>query len=494
MKSQDASSKDKDGSPSSPEGSRSRKAPPPLPVGGESAGGFSRKDLMLGRHKRKKKGGAPPPIAPRHLPPESEIAPDSPESAEFPDLNVDAPSAPAGDGARKGDLGQTIRDRSRTVKSTDLAQHHSEVRVLNMSTIMSLVEDAVAEALQSAEHSWDDVQRQRLLEEAEEAFQERLDSFQAEKAGLEAQAQNLEQQLERAQDLLEDERSRVVSADQFTVSDQGMVELERRLSRLIDRAVKRSEVGPDIEDDMRNVVSKLLDDEREKIKKHAEEAQSDKIKLLERKIGRLSSTLDETEQARRSAENRAHALESAQGGMGLKNVVEAGLDGDDPYKEKKLELLKEIIDGNKAVRDFMKDKPRYTKSPARPAVKAAAPPGESPVEDAPAVGEEGSVVDALEAPDSGTPEPAAISTEDGDDTVEIGGFREEIQVSDSRGIKSISVARVAPPPLEKKKKPRDEVEGEPGEMDAATLEFMQTLDGGGSGEIDPDDLTWEPPS
>ena len=85
--------------------------------------------------------------------------------------------------------------------------------------------------MERVENSLNESERKQLLEEAEEAFQERLEAFKAEKADLESKATVLNDQLEKAQRLLKAERQRVVSADQFTVSDAGMAEIETRLAR-----------------------------------------------------------------------------------------------------------------------------------------------------------------------------------------------------------------------------------------------------------------------
>jgi len=80
---------------------------------------------------------------------------------------------------------------------------------------------------------------------------------------------------------------------------------------------------------MRQVLSTLLDEERDKIQEKAKEAQSDHLELLERKIGRLAKTLQSAEHERDSAQRRARALEEA-GVAGLRNVVTTGLDTGDP--------------------------------------------------------------------------------------------------------------------------------------------------------------------
>jgi hypothetical protein len=128
-----------------------------------------------------------------------------------------------------------------------------------------------------------------------------------------------------------------------------MLELERRLARMLDRGMQAGGVSGQLEADMRAVVARLLDDEREKISARAQEAQSDRIKLLERKIGRLAHSLEATERERDAARQRAQALETS-GGYPLHNALAPGLDESDPQKEKKLLLLKQILEENKTMR------------------------------------------------------------------------------------------------------------------------------------------------
>jgi len=253
-------------------------------------------------------------------------------------------------GTRKIDVDASIRQRARTVASSELARRHKKVQVLGVATIRALIQEAVGEAVQHLETALGEEEKRLLLEEAEEEFKERLGAFQAEKAGLEAHTASLQDQLARAQKLLEEERDRIVTADQFTVSDAGIVELEKRFGRMLDRAIDRGGVGNALEHEMREVVAKLLDDEREHIRARAEEAQNDRIELLERKVGRLAGTLEDTQKERDRANRRAHALESAGVGGPLRNVFSGGIEEDDPDREKKLHLMKEIFKFNQNMR------------------------------------------------------------------------------------------------------------------------------------------------
>lgn len=250
----------------------------------------------------------------------------------------------------RSEIRDSILKRTRTMRSSDLAERRSEVRVLDMRTITSLIETSLEETLALSEHSFDAAARRRLLKETEESFQARLAVLQAEKAGAEEQITQLRAELERAQSTLAEERVREIEDDQFTVSAAGIVEIEERLGRMIERGLQSGDVDAQTEEAMRQVVSRLLDDEREKIGERAREAQSDAIGLLERKVQRLSQTLEKSQKAREIAEHRARALEAAGGGTALAGVMEAGLHPDDPTRDAKLALLKEIVKENDTVR------------------------------------------------------------------------------------------------------------------------------------------------
>lgn len=266
----------------------------------------------------------------------------------------------------KVDVSASILRHAKKVRSSELAARLDTVQVLNISTIRELIVEAVNEAVAFLGSRIGEEERKRLLEEAEDGFKERLEAFQAEKVGLEEQTQHLQGQLEKAQELLTNERKKVVSANRFTVSDAGIVELEQRLGRLLDRAARTGGLNEDLEHDMRQVVMKLLDDERDKIREQAQQAQNDAIALLEKKVSRLANSLDDAEKERDSAQRRAQALE-ASGGLPLRNIMEAGLEDDGPDRERKLSLLKEIFDFNKKIRDELQQIGRLPKKREAPA-------------------------------------------------------------------------------------------------------------------------------
>ncbi len=351
------------------------------------------------------------------------------------------------------DIGASIRSHAKTIRASDLANRHERVRVLNMATIKSLIQEAVEEAAGHLTRSLGEAERKRLLEEAEEGFQERLKSFEAEKQSAEERNKRLNDQLESARRLLDDERKRTIKADQFTVSDEGLGEIEDRFKRLLDRTLASGSVPTDVEEELRALISRILDSEREKIRAKELEAQNAKIELLERKINRLAGSLEESEKQREDAQKFAAFLES-QGGGALRNVYEAGIKGEDPHKEKKLALMKKILDENRALRQSLgidlkevKDEPKKEEPKATasavvkdvPAAEVAPEPEEpeaSPVDDT--TGGEGSSEPAVN-PD--------------DEVWEVKPLANLTEATNASGIKRIDVTGVlgkGPPPMERR--------------------------------------------
>ncbi len=252
----------------------------------------------------------------------------------------------------QSELRNSILNRSRTVSSSDLARRQREVQVVGMAAMTSLIEEAVGEALVGIDRDLDEQARQRLIQETEAAFHERLESLKAEKQGAEEQAAAFARQLERAQGVLADERARVIADEQFMISDAGLEVLEQRMEQLVSRAVETGQVNEPLQAEIRQVFGSVLAKEREQTGLQAREAHSDSIELLERKVQRLAETLEKSQQARAIAEQRAAALEAS--GGGLKGIMEAGLHPEDPTREAKLALLREIVNDNNLVREHIR--------------------------------------------------------------------------------------------------------------------------------------------
>ncbi len=250
-------------------------------------------------------------------------------------------------------LRETILGRTTEVESSELAKTHRAVRVLNMGTILKLIRESVEETVERSEREWEQTERDRLLREAQEIFQQRMDEFRAQREDALARSRELETELKRTQELLEEERNRVLSADQFTVSDAGMVELESRLERLMRKAASERGAAAAIQEEMRNVVSTLLDEEREKILEKAQSAQSETISVLEHKVKRLAATLEETTRERDRAQKRASALEASSSSGVAGMAYKIGLDDEDADRDQKLRLLRSMAEENREVRSYL---------------------------------------------------------------------------------------------------------------------------------------------
>lgn len=249
-----------------------------------------------------------------------------------------------------------MRSRARTVSASSLASRLQTVQVLGLPEIKNLIKESVQTAVVHLEEQLIDDQRQRLLQEAEEIFKQRLEAFRADRADREAKIKHLQKQLKIAETLLDEERNKIVSANQFTVSDAGMVELETRLGRMLDRAIKGGGVSDELAQEMSATVARLLDSERDNIRRKAEEAQGERVALLERKIERLAKTLEKAEGDRDRERRRAEILERATAGPGFTLTRDPGILDEDPKKERKLQLMKEIFLANKEMRRALEEK------------------------------------------------------------------------------------------------------------------------------------------
>jgi hypothetical protein len=341
------------------------------------------------------------------------------------------------------DIQATLRSRAKLMRASELASKLHTVQVLNTATVKDLIRDAVNEAVAFMDSTLGEKERKRILEEAEQGFKERMRIAEAERAGLEAKTQLLQEELKKTRTVLDEERSRVVSEYQFTVSDAGMVELEQRLGRILDKALRKGKAGSELEEELREIVSRLLDAERERIRDQAEQAQSDRIALLEKKVQRLATSLSSAEKERDKAQKRAQILEKS--GVGpLRNVMDAGLDDEDPDRERKLELLREIFEFNKQVRSELVKEGRLSDAPAPRAQRTE---------------------------DRSAPELSA---------------KEESTLAESLGIK---VRR----PAEEVRAQRESVSEVASSSDMDTIQEPAVAAEGSAGEIDPDDLPWEAP-
>jgi hypothetical protein len=363
------------------------------------------------------------------------------------------------------------------------------VRVLNMATIKALIQDAVGEAAAHLTSALGEAERKRLMEEAEEGFKERLKAFELDKKSAEEKARLLQKDLSAATELLEQERKRSIAADQFTVSEAGLAEIDVRMAKIIERSVSRGEAGPDLELKLREMIAGILDSEREKMREKELSAHNDKIALLEKKVARLANSLDETEKERDEARQIADAMEKhGISAAEVKNKYKIGIDASDANRERKLALMRELMEQNRELRKQLGMKMRDPEEVARevaeeekrkkaevaaaraeargesaaaPAVESAPAPvaaaepdvNESAAEDAPASGEPEVNPDDLPWEATAAPKPAVEA--------------------DDRGVKILrDFKKTEPPPLQI-------VDKDLAEQPEAEV------------TVDPDDLPWD---
>ncbi len=251
------------------------------------------------------------------------------------------------------DIERALKSRARVVRTSKIAEQQDSIRVLKLDTIKELIETAVDEAIERAELRLEAGDRTRVLEDSEKRFRELLAQEKAEKEDIEAQRTRLQSQLERAHLQLQREREREIAGERFTLSDKGLGEIEDRIGRYLNSALEQGKSSPNLEAELRGTVEGLLDAERDRIGQLSQAASSDRIKLLEQKIHRLSRSLSDTQSERDAARERASALESTHGGAPLKNVHQPGISSEDPTKGRKLALLADLVRENHELRRQM---------------------------------------------------------------------------------------------------------------------------------------------
>ena len=258
---------------------------------------------------------------------------------------------PSGEG--HSDLESALRSRSRLVRTAAIAAQRDSVRVLNLSAIKDLIQDAVEDVVRESGLSHDENEIQRLLKESEKGFREKLAEFEDEKADLQSHVQGLSSRLDRAQNLLGREKNREVERDQFTLSEGAMIELESKLGSMIDAAVESGTVAAPLEEKLREAMERSLDSERERTRVQEEEARNENIQLLERKIHRLAHNLDDARKDRDHARENARRAEAKDRTPGFKgaggDLVESS-SSDDPNQGVRQALLLELVQENKELR------------------------------------------------------------------------------------------------------------------------------------------------
>jgi len=288
------------------------------------------------------------------------------------DRLLETPSSPAS-GARDVplDIEAALVQRTRMVRTSEIAAKRDTIRVLKLDTVRELIARAVDEALERSTVRVEETERDRILRESEERFRELLARAKAEKDGVEAQRSELQKQLDRARTQLEREKERPLGTDRFTLSDEAIHRIERRMHRYVDDSLAAGRADTTMESGLRTAIEGILDAERTRIEDLARSARSDRIELLEQKIHRLARSLEDTQQERDRARQRAHALETTAAKSPIVGVAAEPLDREDPQQGRKLALLADLVRENHDLRRRMEEQgrgiPRVPASPTPPA-------------------------------------------------------------------------------------------------------------------------------
>jgi hypothetical protein len=384
---------------------------------------------------------------------------------------------------------------ARTVSASELAARHDKVRVLNLSTIRRLIKESIQDSLADLNRGYTSDDEAKLMAEVEQRVNEAMKSFKAEKADLAARSEKLQAQLEEARKQLENEKKRKIDADRFTMSESGVADLQQRFDRMLQAAIRANGVNDALAAELQQMVAHILDKEREKIAEHARAAQQDAIALLEKKVQRLAASLDETSKDRDRSRRRLAAIEAS--GGGLRNIMEAGLDDDDPDKERKLDLMKEIFKQNQEMREQYKAKfgelPKGRAKPAAPAAAATDAAATAPADAAVAATAAAVVAEAAPAVETSPAETDSDETTPDDNTPTVNpddepwsGPPPKAAEDDERSVKRVTAYKdFAPPPL---------VGPEPEEAPIDAIVDDDATDENETPPVNPDDEPWDGPT
>ena len=250
-----------------------------------------------------------------------------------------------------GELEEALKHRSLLVRTSAIAARRDSVRVLSLSVVKDLIQEALDEAIESSVRQFDREEREQLLRESESQFRDRLAGYEEDRENLNAHIEGLKQRVVRAQQLLEEERKTAVGVDRFSLSEKTVIELEHRLSTILDAATLKGQVSAESEQALRRTLEDVLDRERERVRDLESQAHNDRIGVLDKKVGRLSRSLDEARQERDRAQSFARKLEVSSGARFSRQGFEPGLSLSDPNRVVKLRLLTDLVDENRQLRE-----------------------------------------------------------------------------------------------------------------------------------------------
>ncbi len=229
-----------------------------------------------------------------------------------------------------------------------LAKRGVELSPEALKSVNQEAREAFARLVEQRDHMQgqrDEMQVQR------DRYRDTAKSLEREKGELEKNIEALCAELGRETDQLAIERRRRVTAADVVVDAAGMAAFRDRLHDELVRMFRGEERRGDglVADDVAALAERLLEEQRSSALEHARREHQSKIEQLERRIEKLKSKLDDTE----DVVSRLRAAKDVDPGVESVFKTVQGLDGKDSRAAEKKALLEEIFQLNVELREVI---------------------------------------------------------------------------------------------------------------------------------------------
>jgi hypothetical protein len=266
----------------------------------------------------------------------------------------------------KVNISSAVKRNAKSVSVDSLqVQGVKKINVIGLSKINKLISDAVDKTLEKYQQDWSDEQAQEIKRGAQAEFMDLLELHQKtkdEKAQIEAQKDLLDEEVQKLRDMiatgasaLEEERQREFDRTSFTMSQEGLDELQKKIKRIVsgviddERRIRVAEEGPGCLPDLKkfeaalhDIVGGVLERERTLAAEREKAASSENVQLLERRLAKLQQSLDKSEDALRKMAKMKNIDE---GTASIYGDIQ-GLSLEEAQYERKKEMLKFIFEDN----------------------------------------------------------------------------------------------------------------------------------------------------
>jgi hypothetical protein len=256
----------------------------------------------------------------------------------------------------KLDLGATIRQRVRLVRTSELAARVDNLQLISMSTIRQLLTEAVDAAVARLRPQLVKGAMKRCQQNVREIFAEKVAALQARNEALESKVQELALELESAQTALDLRHRSEAHGQGFAAPEDMLANLEDKLEEAFQRfgaaTSQRGQQGRDFRNEVIRLLKSECDEMRER-RRQEEKDQSSKIALLERKARRLASALDATSKERDGVRKELQMARDTLQGMKFGSPVSSYDYESKVDRELKHALMKELFEFNQDLRQIL---------------------------------------------------------------------------------------------------------------------------------------------